>query len=173
VALLPTAALADAGRPEETVDPWLAGVYDPRRAGGRVALGGGVAIETLAAGVGATRTGPCAAAGRTSVAVTRFALAPGEAIPAHRVAGLELLAVDAGGLEVAGLGAPRDRPPAGVHAGVATGPTAAVRGSGGGVALPAPAAPGVQNAGPHPLRLVAVALTPTGDTACAVAPVES
>ncbi|CAA9576388.1 MAG: hypothetical protein AVDCRST_MAG59-4087 [uncultured Thermomicrobiales bacterium] len=173
VALLPTAALADAGRPEEAADPWLAGVYDPRRAGTRVALGGGVVIETLAAGIGVARTGPCVAAGRTSVAVTRFALAPGEAIPAHRVAGLELLAFDAGGLEVDGLDASGDPPPAGVQAGVVAGPAAAVRGSGRGLALPAPAAPGVRNAGPHPLRLVAVALTPTGDTACAVAPAES
>lgn len=160
VALLPTAVVAETGSRVPSDNPRLADVYDPRRVGTRTSWGSGVAVEVLAAGLGVARPGACAAAGQTRLALTRFSLAPGETISAHSVAGLELLAVDAGGLDVRGTDAVAAPPPS-------------VRGSGQGLALPPPAAPAVQNAGPRPLSLVAVALVPTGGTSCAVAPIET
>ena len=160
MALLPTAVLAETGSREPPENPRLANVYDPRRGGTRISWGRGVVVEVLAVGLGATRPGPCAAAGQTRVDLTRFFLAPGETISAHPVAGLELLAVDAGGLDVRGTVA-------------GAGPPPSVPGNGQGLALSSPAAPAVQNVGPRSLPLVAVAFVPTGGTSCAVAPIET
>lgn len=169
LAMFPLAALDDVERQETAVDPSFAAMDDP--AGGDP-WGTGhphVRVDVLATGVGSAISGPCAAVAQMQVIVTRFTLGPGESLAAHQVEGIELLAVNPDGLEIAIPALDRLMTPA---ASPATVRKSSWR-SGSGLDFVPPAAPSVRNAGLLPLSLIGVALRPTGGTSCAVAPVDT
>jgi mannose-6-phosphate isomerase-like protein (cupin superfamily) len=165
VEMFPAVAL-DPKHHQGPADPsQLAAIYDPRRINTWATSDRHVVSNVLAVGIAAARTGPCMAVAQTQVSVTRFSLGPGEGLPAHPVAGVELLAINPGGLEVATPNAASVSTPAAV--------SNASLGNTDGLFFSSPSAPSLRNAGPFPVKLVSIALQPTGGTVCAVAPVDS
>ena len=169
VTILPAAAIANIERTEMGEEPSLLAIYDPRRVDTQATWDRHVSVDVLVAGVGIATSGPCASVARTQLTVTHLTLGPGEAIPAHLVEGIELLAINTSGLQFA--------PPNFSH--LATPLTGHAMDDGRpwrsrhGLIFSSPLAPSVRNAGPLPLGLIGVALQPTGGTSCAVAPQES
>ena len=169
MAMIPATDLTTVEPQQGASDARLLSMYDPRRVGTRDTWDRHVNVDGLVAGVGEARFGPCAAVTQTQVSVTHFTLGPGEAIPAHQIEGIELLAVNSGGFEVTLLDSIQLATPAVSPAAGGNPPW----GSGHGFVFSPPSAPPVRNAGPLPLGLIGVALQTTGGTSCAVAPVDS
>jgi predicted SnoaL-like aldol condensation-catalyzing enzyme len=147
----------------------LAGIYDPRWVNTWATSDRHVVSNVVAVGIAVARTGPCTAVAQTQVSVTRFSLGPGEGLPAHPVAGIELMAINPGGLEVATPNAASASTPAAAPGTVSNAPLR----NADGLFFSPPSAPPLRNAGPFPLKLVGIALQPAGGTGCAVAPVDS
>ena len=169
VAMYSIAALGAIERQNDSDDSRLITIYDPALVGTEARWDRHVSVDVLAADVGAARSGPCAAVARIEVSLTRFVLAPGESLPVHPVEGIELLAIDTGGLEIA--------PPALVSVSTSAAhmntqmraDTMPLR-TGHGLSFSSPSAPSIRNTSQHPFSFTAVALQPTGDTSCAIAP---
>lgn len=173
MAMVPTAALATPESQHDGGDAQLVAIYDPGRVGTQSTWDQHVRVEVLVSSVGEARPGPCAAVAQTQVNVTRFTLGPGEGLPTHPVAGIELLAIDTDGLEIDTPYGVTITTPVAELANARPQGREMAQGPALGLSFPSPSAPPVRNAGPLPLTLVGVAFQPTGGTLCAVAPIDS